>query len=130
MSEPGDGSAGPGSAPATAERLFGIIWTTLTSFLGSATTATLLRRTQKAVQRRGVALDDLVIRREGLDYQYEVPACWREGGEASGRVTFDNFIDELRPILAQLTGPVLLRRLDASPEFRQSNIFFLEGALS
>lgn len=117
----------PHPAPVTAERLFELIWITLTDFLGSATTATLLRRTRRAVQDRGIDLEDLVITREGLRYSYVVPGCWRDGASHATHATFSSFIEELRSVLVQLTGPVLLRRLDQVPEFAKSSIFFLRG---
>jgi hypothetical protein len=113
-------------APAVAARLFGLLWTGLTDVLGSATTAALLRRSAKALQARRPQATPLKISRVGLAYTYELPPEWRR--ETPGALaSLRDLVDELRPILMELTGEVVLRGLDRIDAFKAEGIRFLEG---
>lgn len=110
-------------APPTAAELFGLLWRSLSDLLGSATTATLLRRSRNAVAQRSPALVELQIDREGLEYRYRVPASWSNPDDAAlGAVR--ELVGELRPLLMELTGEVILSELDANPAFAQNGIIF------
>jgi hypothetical protein len=109
-----DDPAADGSAW-TSAHAFRVLWDAMADVMGPATTATLLRR----AARRGAARDpgradlaELVIRRDGFGYRYEIPALWHEGPLEPMRA----LVLELRPLLVELTGPVVLRRLVEFPE--------------
>jgi hypothetical protein len=112
-----------GRRPATAVDLFALLWRSLSDLLGSATTATLLRRSRNAVAQRWPAIADLQIDREGLEYGYHLPASWSTAdGEALDAVRA--LVGELRPLLMELTGEVILSQLDTNPTFAESGIVF------
>jgi hypothetical protein len=94
----------------TAEFLFGQIWDTLADVLGEAATAALLRRSAKRALARLPELSALQIRRDGFAYRYEVPQSWSEpGGERTTAV--QDLARELYPLLVEMTGEVVVRRL-------------------
>lgn len=112
--------------PATATDLFGLLWRSLSDLLGSATTATLLRRSKNAVARRLPAageLAQLTIDRDGLEYRYTLPPAWSQTG-GDGIVLMHALVDELRPLLMELTGAMLLEQLDRVAAFRDNGIVF------
>jgi hypothetical protein len=101
----------------TPAAVFGALWDAMADVMGSATTATLLRR----AARRGVVrhpdrgdLAALEITREGFEYRYRLPPSWSEAGPPATCVC--PLVLELRPLLVELTGPVVLRRLVEIPE--------------
>lgn len=101
--------------------MFRVLWDAMADVMGTATTATLLRR----AARRGAARDparsdlaDLVIRRDGFGYHYELPAPWDQAPLEPVRA----LVLELRPLLVELTGPVVLRRLVALPELLECGL--------
>jgi hypothetical protein len=101
----------------TTASLFDQLWLTLADMLGSAATAALLRR---AVKRAAVAapeLATLVIRREGLGYEYTVPPAWCAEAPAPAPA-LGALVEELYPLLIELTGPVIVARLDDITELR------------
>ncbi len=112
-----------GRPPATAADLFGLLWRTLSDLLGSATTATLLRRSRNALARRSPGVAELQIDREGLEYRYTVPASW-SNPEGDGLDSVRDLVSELRPLLMELTGALILNQLDANPQFAESGIVF------
>jgi hypothetical protein len=117
--------AAPPATPPTPARLFELLWRTLSEMLGSATTATLLRRSVSARASRSPGLAGVRIQRQGLQYGYTLPASWTHPGEEGSQALRD-LIAELRPVLMELTGALVLKRLDAVPEFRDSGIIFAQ----
>jgi hypothetical protein len=111
--------------PTTAADLFGLLWRSLSDLLGSATTATLLRRSRNAVARRAPDLADLQIDREGLEYRYRLPPSW-SAPDDQALSTVRDIVGELRPLLMELTGEVILSQLDANPAFARSGIIFCQ----
>lgn len=112
----------------TAADLFDLLWATLSDLLGSAATATLLRRSTKALRSRGPGLEALLISREGLEYRYVTPESWRVSSAAT-LSTFRELAGELSPILHDLTGVAVAHRLDSLVQFRRNNILFSRGQL-
>lgn len=109
--------------PATAADVFGLLWRSLSDLLGSATTATLLRRSRNAVARRLPSAAELMIDRDGLVYRYTLPPPWSEvAGE--GLDVMRALADELRPLLMELTGGMILDQLDGIAGFRDNGIVF------
>jgi hypothetical protein len=102
-------------APRTASELFAVLWERLADILGTSAVATLLRRSAKSVARRRTALSALAISRNGLSYGYVLPISWEQPTEES--------IDELRelicelwPLLIELTGSVVVKKLQHADE--------------
>ena len=95
----------------SAADLFATLWDTLADMLGTGATAVLLRRAVRQAVDEDPSLKDLVIRREGLEYNFSVPASWRNGRE-DGLLGLRRVVRALRPILTELTGRVVLRRLE------------------
>ncbi len=62
--------------------LFTILWDALADLLGTAATATLLKRAAHRAVARSPELAGLVIKRDGLIYRYTCPSNWngRSGG--------------------------------------------------
>src|SRR5829696_220157 len=78
-------SAARGDSPVdpTVAQRFDVLWDALADVLGTAATATLLRRAMKAAGDQA-PLDGLVIERQGFSYGYTVPEFWQtEHGGAS-----------------------------------------------
>lgn len=109
--------------PVTAGDLFGLLWRSLSDLLGSALTATLLRRSKNAVARRLTSAGDVTIDRDGLEYRYTLPPSWSQPA-SDGREVLLALVDELRPLLMELTGAMLLEQLDRVAGFRENGIVF------
>jgi hypothetical protein len=114
-----------GEALCTPERLFAIVWDTIADVIGTAATATLVRRSAKRMIERNQHLECVAVNRDGIDFQYTVPERWRSS-RGEGLSALRALALELSPLLVQLTGPVLIRRLVASSELARCHILFNE----
>lgn len=96
--------------------LFSLIWEAIADLLGTATTAVLVRR----AVRRGIGaspeLAELEISVRALEYHCAVPASWGEAGATP--LGLKTLVGELVPLLLELTGPIVVRRLERIPELR------------
>jgi len=116
-----EGARQNGGAAATqfsAAVLFTILWEALTDVLGTAATATLLRRAARRAAPRCPELAELAIARESLEYGYTLPAAWKDPAEGTPPA-LRALVTELRPILIELTGQVVMRHLEQLPELRE-----------
>jgi hypothetical protein len=113
------------NAPCTAARLFDIVWETIADVLGTAATATLVRRSAKRLSDRTRDSVAVVITREGFDYRYSLPDGWQRP-EPEAVAALRELARELSPLLVQLTGRVLIRRLDAVRDLQRCEIRFQE----
>lgn len=105
-----------GQAPVSAEALFGALWRELVSLLGTTAAATLLSRSVSRATARIPELAPLRIVREGLAYTYTVPASWRDPDNADAVAAVRRmFVQELEPLLRELTGGVVSRHLRRIP---------------
>lgn len=108
------------SAPVSAASLFDKLREALTSVLGSAATAAIIRRAVKRAQASAPELTGLAgvrVIREGFNYSYELPASWHEEGSEEALRAFRHLADEhVRSIVVELTGAVGTRLLDRIPE--------------
>jgi len=115
------GGARPnGDAAATevsAAILFTILWEALAGVLGTASTATLLRRAARRAVPRCPQLAELAIERENLEYRYTLPSAWKDPAEATAPALRE-LVTELRPLLIELTGQVVIRHLEQFLELR------------
>ena len=98
--------------------LFKILWDALADVLGTAATATLVRRAARRAAPRCPELAELAIARENLEYRYTLPPAWKEPAEGTP-LALSELVTELRPILIELTGQVVIRHLEQSPELRE-----------
>jgi hypothetical protein len=114
-----------GDAPCTAARLFDIVWETIADVLGTAATATLVRRSAKRLSDRTRDHVAVVITREGFDYRYSLPDGWQRP-ELDAVAALRELARELSPLLVELTGRVLIRRLDAVRDLQRCEIRFQE----
>ncbi len=96
---------------ATVAERFAVLWDGLADVLGTAATAALLRRSAKEAAVRAL-LDGLAIERRGFAYGYTVPACWQSAHGGEPLEAYMTVVDELRPLLVELTGSVVIRRLE------------------
>ena len=112
-------------APCTAARLFDIVWETIADVLGTAATATLVRRSAKRLSDRTRDSVGVVITREGFDYRYSLPDGWQRP-EREAVAALRELARELSPLLVELTGRVLIRRLDAVRDLQRCQIRFVE----
>jgi hypothetical protein len=114
-------NARPEPSPAA---LFTLVWGGLSDLLGTAAAATLVRRAALRGTPGEPALAELQIARVNLEYQYTLPSAWREGrdGTAASRRALQHLVDHLLPLLADLTGPVAVRRLAQIRDLREHGI--------
>ncbi len=115
------GSGNHGSSRVASAALFGILWRALAEVLGTAATATLLRRACKRAGARHRQIDELAIVRTGLTYTYTVPEAWSADGDEPPEA-MRVLLEELRPLLVELTGPLLVQRLERIAEFQERGL--------
>jgi hypothetical protein len=117
----GDGSG------LSAAALFSLLWEGLADVLGTAATAVLVRRAARRAAHRRPELAELAISRDNLEYRFTLPRAWTERANAATATAADalvlrELVGELRPLLVELTGPVVVRRLAKIPELRKRGI--------
>jgi hypothetical protein len=114
-----NGRPGGSGAPAdlSAAALFNMLWESLAEVLGTAATATLLRRAARRALPRCAQLAELTIERENLEYRYTLPPAWGQAGKVLAPA-LNELVGELRALLIELTGPVVLHHLEQVPALR------------
>jgi hypothetical protein len=110
----------------SAEELFVLLWEDLADVLGTAATATLLRRAIKAAVSRAAWSEPLVVARNGLDYGYRLPETWKDPGNEKALGALRVLAAELRVLLVELTGQVVVSRLGRLGSLRAGGIDFSE----
>jgi len=115
--------------PSSAAELFELLWESLADVLGTAAAATLLRRAIKRTAAHGSSAEPVVvITRKGPDYEYRLPDTWRQPGNEEAMSALRGVAVELRMLLIELTGPVVVRRLARLASFRKLGIDFSDEA--
>lgn len=115
-------------ASSTAADLFQRLWDELVSLLGTTATATVLRRSIKRAAARVPELGAIRIERDGLEYTYAVPSSWRQPEHGAAITALQRlYSEELDPLLRELTGAVVRRRLARIPELAATAVPFEEG---
>jgi hypothetical protein len=114
-----DYAAGPELSVAA---LFTILWEALADLLGTAATATLLKRAAKRALARSPELAGLVIKREGLSYHYKCPSAWNDKSEGT-LFALRELVGELRPLLVEMTGQIVIQHLEQILELRERGLF-------
>ena len=106
--------------------LFTLLWDSLADVLGTAATATLLRRAARRAVPRSPELAELAISRDNLEYRYTLPSAWKEREEGT-LLALRELVSELRPLLVEMTGQVVVRHLERIPELRKRGILPPQG---
>jgi len=108
---------GDAAATVSGTALFGMLWDELVDVLGTAATAAILGRAARRALPRSPELGELAIARGDKGYGYVVPRSFdRTGGPP---VPLRELLGELQPLLRELTGQVVLRRLERVPGLRE-----------
>src|SRR4029453_5696392 len=89
----------------SAAELFDLLWGTLADVLGTAATATLLRRAIKQSAARTAWSEPAVVARDGLDYTYRLPEAWKQPGNDEAVDVFRIVAAQLKLLLLGFTGP-------------------------
>jgi hypothetical protein len=110
----------------TAAILFDSLWETLADLLGTAATATLLRRAIKRASVDHAKLPKVIANSSTITYEYELPDTWRHTNRPETLKALQALTKELGPLLVQLTGSVVVRRLQRQQEFEKHGIRFIE----
>jgi hypothetical protein len=108
----------------SAAELFDLLWETLADVLGTAATATLLRRSLKQTAARIAWAEPVIVTRNGLDFTYSVPGTWNQPGNDEAVDVLRILAAQLRVLLIELTGPVVVTRLGNLAAFRKWGIDF------
>jgi hypothetical protein len=99
--------------------LFDLLWNDVADIMGTGAIAALLRRAIKQAALVEPHLNEITIGRDGLEYSYDLPASWREACNDRSLSEIRGLIDSLGPLLVQLTGPVVVRRLQRLEPLRE-----------
>lgn len=103
-----------GSNELPAAALFAIVWDALAEVLGTAAAAAIVRRAAGRAAPRNPELVELVIVRENLEYRYTVPQAW----SSKGPIALHELVAEMGRLLVELTGTVVIGRLEKIPSLR------------
>jgi hypothetical protein len=118
-------SRGPESGSLSADErgaaLFKLIWDTIADVLGTTATATLVRRAAQRAAPRSPELDELTMLRTDGGYTYSLPRVL-VGKLEHTPVALRELIGELRPLLAEMTGQLVVRRIDQIPSLQARGI--------
>jgi len=112
----------------SAAELFDLLWESLADVLGTAATATLVRRALKRVASQTSGSEPVSVTRNGLEYEYRIPETWKQPGNEEAIGAFRAVAAELRVLLVELTGTVVVARLARLAAFRKSGIDFSDEA--
>ena len=111
---------------ASAAEVFDVLWESLADVLGTAATATLLRRAIKRAASQTSWSEPVTVARNGLDYEYRLPETWNQPGNGEAIGALRAVAAELRVLLVELTGPVVVRRLSRLAPLLKLGIDFSE----
>lgn len=117
-----------GEDASSAAELFELLWESLADVLGTAAAATLLRRAIKRAASQISSTEPVIVVRNGPDYDYRLPEPWRQPANEEALSALRGVAVELRTLLIELTGPVVVRRLARLAPFRKLGIDFSDEA--
>jgi hypothetical protein len=101
--------------------LFKLIWDCIADVLGTTAAATLVRRATRRAMLRSPELGDLELLRTDGGYTYALPRALI-GKVEHTPVALRELVSELRPLLLELTGNVVVRRLEQIPWLQERGI--------
>ena len=113
---------------ASAAELFDVLWEALADVLGTAATATLLRRSIKQAAAHIAWSQPIIVVRHGPDYTYRLPETWTQPGNDEAVDVLRIVAAQLRVLLIELTGPVVVARLGQLAPLRKWGIDFSDEA--
>ena len=104
--------------------LFGFVWRTLAEMLGTAAAAAIVRRAAQRAAAQSPELAELSVSRDALAYRYTLPPAWSKTTQtaARGQGAFRPLVVEIGRLLAELTGSVVITRLEQVPELRDRGL--------
>jgi hypothetical protein len=102
--------------------VFASIWEGLADVLGTAATATLVRRAVKEARASSPGLDGLQVTRDRFEYRYVLPQSWSADSVAAQK-DLRLVARRLTPLLTELTGPVVVNRLRGLPGVAETGLF-------
>ena len=94
--------------------LFRTLWAALADLLGTAATAAIVRRALRRALPKNPELREFSIERVDLEFGYVLPRVFDQ--PQASAIALHALLDELRPLLIELTGEVALRSLARIPE--------------
>jgi hypothetical protein len=106
-----------GGGDLAAAALFAIVWEALAEMLGTAAVAAIVRRAAGRAATESPELVEVVIFREDHEYRYTLPRTWSQGAER-GLLALRVLVAEIGHLLLELTGIVVIRRMEQIPELR------------
>jgi len=109
------------SAALRGAALFKLIWDSVADVLGTTAAATLLRRAAQRAMPRSPELGEFAILRTDAGYTYTLPRAL-VGKLEHTPVALRELVVELRPLLAELTGQVVVRRIEQIPGLQERGI--------
>jgi hypothetical protein len=109
-----------------AAELFTLVWQGLVEVLGTAATATLVRRAALRAAASAPDLPSVVVNHNTVTYEYEIPAIWRRPDDARALHSLRLLLGELGLLLRELTGTVVVRRLERIAPLRKAGLSFGE----
>jgi len=112
----------------SAAEVFDLLWESLADVVGTAATATLLRRAIKQAVSQTSWPEPITVARNGLDYEYRLPETWTQPGNEEAIGVLRVVAAELRVLLVELTGPVVVQRLSRLAPLLKLGIDFGEEA--
>jgi hypothetical protein len=100
--------------------LFALVWDALAGVLGTAAVAAIVRRAARRAAVECPELVDLVVLRENLEYRYTLPHHWSTTTQAAERAkgALPVLVGEIGRLLVELTGTVVINRLEQIPALR------------
>ena len=101
--------------------LFKLIWDCIADVLGTTAAATLVRRAARRAMVRSPELGDLQVLRTDAGYTYALPRAL-VGKVEQTPVALRDLVGELRPLLVELTGQVVVRRIEQIPWLQERGI--------
>jgi hypothetical protein len=97
--------------------LFATVWDTLVEVLGTAAVAAIVRRAVARAATDNPELVDLIIVRKDLQYHYTLPPAWTQKS-TRGPLALRALVTHIGRLLVELTGTVVVRRLEQIPQLR------------
>jgi hypothetical protein len=85
----------------SAAKLFDLLWESVADVLGTAATATLLRRAIKRAASKTSWPEPITVARNGLDYEYRLPETWKQPGSEEAMGALRVVAAELRVLLVE-----------------------------
>ena len=117
-----EGVPGRGRDDTSAAEIFRALWDSLADLMGNPAVAAILKKALRLAAMREPELRGIEIRYEELEYKYALPDSWQKLWNGQMQGVFRTLMGELGPLLAQLTGPVAVRRLERLPLLQEKKI--------